>query len=179
MESQQEQRAPPPAYSQHQQEQEHDPESLHLPSVPTHALPLSHNEHLPSIRSLALPNSTHDARLTTEIAPSSSHSQIPHMSYRTSADLPTLPPLNSAAFPRFQDSVPRTSGSGCRMISTVYALIWTASPVARSFTDLSPPYIDGWPDADYRDRLANGPSPTHVALSRHCNDCLRSSESCL
>lgn len=107
MESQQEQRAPPPAYSQHQHEQEHDPESLHLPSVPTHTLPPHHNGHLPSIKSLDLPSSTPDARFTPE-APSS-HPQILHMSYRTPTDLPTLPPLHSAAFPRLPDTIPRTS----------------------------------------------------------------------
>lgn len=96
---QQEQRPPPPAYAQH------EPESLYLPSVPTHALPSHHNDRLPGIRSLDLPNSAHGARFAPDLSPkNASHSSTSHGSLN---ELPTLPPLSSATFPRVPDSLPR------------------------------------------------------------------------
>jgi len=72
---QQEERLPqPPAYAQH------DPNSLNLPSVPTHTLP--------SLRSLDLP----DAQASRAAAELSPRSQSPQWG--------TLPPLTSATFPR-------------------------------------------------------------------------------
>lgn len=80
---QQQQRPPPPAYAQH------EPESFHLPSVPTHLpqTPLS-NGRLPGIKSLDLPDATRSARHT------------PHNSIE-------LPVLHSATFPRVPDGMPR------------------------------------------------------------------------
>ncbi|KAF1918705.1 transcription factor Opi1-domain-containing protein [Ampelomyces quisqualis] len=58
-EQQEPQRPPPPAYAQH------EPESFHLPSVPTHA-PQAQQAHsrLPGIKSLDLPDATRSARHT-------------------------------------------------------------------------------------------------------------------
>ncbi|OAL00083.1 Opi1-domain-containing protein [Phaeosphaeriaceae sp. SRC1lsM3a] len=80
---QQQQRPPPPAYAQH------EPESFHLPSVPTHLpqTPLS-NGRLPGIKSLDLPDATRSARHT------------PHNSIE-------LPALHSATFPRVPEALPR------------------------------------------------------------------------
>lgn len=88
MEMQQER---PPAYTQH----EHDPETLHLPAVPTHPLSTSsshENDRLPSIRALALPDATRAAR---------SHSQRPSVELSPRSQFPqaqwgSLPPLNGA-----------------------------------------------------------------------------------
>lgn len=79
----QQQRPPPPAYAQH------EPESFHLPSVPTH-LPQTalSNGRLPGIKSLDLPDATRAARHT------------PHNSIE-------LPALHSATFPRVPDGFPR------------------------------------------------------------------------
>ncbi|KAF2685328.1 clock-controlled protein 8 [Lentithecium fluviatile CBS 122367] len=70
------QHAQPPAYTQH------DPQSLNLPSVPTHTLP--------SLRSLDLPDA-HASRASIELSPKATNAQwIP-------------PPLSSATFPRVPD----------------------------------------------------------------------------
>jgi hypothetical protein len=96
----QQERAPPPAYTQH------EPESLHLPSVPTHSLPSApSNDRLPGIRSLDLPDAspharTHSQRASIELSPKSHVDPLQWGS---------LPPLNSAPFPRVPEGVPRSS----------------------------------------------------------------------
>lgn len=89
------QRPPPPAYAQH------EPESFHLPSVPTHtpqpihstptttttASTINTNGRLPGIRSLDLPDASH-----TRHTP------------RNSVELPSLA---SATFPRVPEGLPR------------------------------------------------------------------------
>ncbi len=90
----QQHRAPPPAYAQH------EPESFHLPSVPTHHPNRdSPNDRLPGIKSLDLPPTS--ARHT------------PHNSIEFSPRSPfdgtqwgTLPRLNSAAFPKVPEGPP-------------------------------------------------------------------------
>ncbi|KAH6638933.1 clock-controlled protein 8 [Boeremia exigua] len=86
---QEEQRPPPPAYMQH------EPESLQLPSVPTHA-PERHNGRLPGIRALDLPDAParHTPRNSVEMSP------------RALADAHwTLPALHSATFPRVPEGL--------------------------------------------------------------------------
>lgn len=91
---------PPPAYTQH------EPESLHLPSVPTHSLPSAPTtDRLPGIRSLDLPDASAHARAYP------SRSSI-ERSPKTHAELlqwGSLPPLNSATFPRVPEGLPRSS----------------------------------------------------------------------
>jgi hypothetical protein len=96
---QQQQRQPPPAYAQH------EPESFHLPSVPTH-IPHTQqtNGRLPGIRSLDLPDATPSARHT------------PHSSVELSPRAPfdgspwgQLPSMHSATFPRVPDGYPRAA----------------------------------------------------------------------
>ncbi|ORX96972.1 clock-controlled protein-like protein 8 [Clohesyomyces aquaticus] len=97
----QQERPPPPAYTQH------DPDSLQLPSVPTHSLlPVDGSErHLPGIRSLDLPDA----------GPTRTHiSQHPpiDLSPKNVVEPPqwaSLPPLSSATFPRVPERLPRTS----------------------------------------------------------------------
>ncbi|KAF2851941.1 clock-controlled protein-like protein 8 [Plenodomus tracheiphilus IPT5] len=98
MEQQQEQqRAPPPAYAQH------EPDSFHLPSVPTH-LPHQVDGHgrLPGIKSLDLPDTKarHTPRNSVELSPRSSQYE--------GSQWGTLPSLNNATFPRLPDGVPRS-----------------------------------------------------------------------
>lgn len=85
---QQHQRPPPPAYAQH------EPESFHLPSVPTH-LPSrdSQNGRLPGIKALDLPDTTtrHTPRNSVELSP---RSQLEGSQWGM------LPSLNRATFPR-------------------------------------------------------------------------------
>jgi len=71
------QQTQPPAYAQH------DPQTLNLPSVPTHTLP--------SLRSLDLPDA-HASRASIELSPKAVNAQW----------LP--PPLHSAPFSRVADS---------------------------------------------------------------------------
>lgn len=89
------QRPPPPAYTQH------EPESFHLPSVPTH-LPNrdSQNGRLPGIKALDLPETTtrHTPRNSVELSP---RSQLEGSQWGM------LPSLNSATFPRVPDGMPR------------------------------------------------------------------------
>ncbi|KAF2800367.1 Opi1-domain-containing protein [Melanomma pulvis-pyrius CBS 109.77] len=93
--SMQQERAPPPAYTQH------EPESLHLPSVPTHSLPSAPTpDRLPGIRALDLPDASPAARAHAHALPSRLSSERPWGS---------LPPLASAAFPRVPDALPRCS----------------------------------------------------------------------
>ncbi|KAF2734358.1 clock-controlled protein-like protein 8 [Polyplosphaeria fusca] len=89
----QQEHPPPPAYAQH------EPESLHLPSVPTHA-PLSpqNTDRLPGIRALALPDS--NARTHIDLSPRTSQAEW-------SAG---LLPLSSATFPRVPEGFPRNGG---------------------------------------------------------------------
>lgn len=94
MEQEQEQRPPPPAYVQH------EPESLHLPSVPTH-IPQSNqsNGRLPGIKALDLPDATlrrHTPQSSIEISPKS-HMEASQWGH--------LPSLNSATFPRVPDAL--------------------------------------------------------------------------
>ncbi|KAF1847992.1 clock-controlled protein 8 [Cucurbitaria berberidis CBS 394.84] len=89
------QRPPPPAYAQH------EPESFHLPSVPTHLPNAQHNNgRLPGIKSLDLPETT--ARHT----PRNSIEHSPRNQFDGS-QWGVLPSLNSATFPRVPDGLPR------------------------------------------------------------------------
>ncbi|KAF2021328.1 Opi1-domain-containing protein [Aaosphaeria arxii CBS 175.79] len=96
-EQQQQQRPPPPAYIQH------EPESLNLPSVPTHALPSppQHNDRLPGIRSLDLPNASPAVRNASNLADLGASNSGDAMQWAA------LPPLNSATFPKVPDNIPR------------------------------------------------------------------------
>lgn len=87
------QRLPPPAYAQH------EPESFHLPSVPTH-IPhhVDDNGRLPGIKSLDLPATK--ARHT----PRNSVEHAPRLQFDGS-QWGMLPSLNSAAFPRVPESL--------------------------------------------------------------------------
>ncbi|KAF2467820.1 clock-controlled protein 8, partial [Lindgomyces ingoldianus] len=98
---QEQERPPPPAYTQH------DPESLRLPSVPTHSLlpPQSNDRHLPGIRSLDLPDAgaarPHPSHLPAiELGPKSNAEALQWGS---------LPPLSSATFPKVPEGLPRSS----------------------------------------------------------------------
>jgi hypothetical protein len=96
----QQERAPPPAYTQH------EPESLHLPSVPTHSLSSPPaNDRLPGIRSLDLPDAsprtrTHFQRSSIELSPKAHAEPLQWAS---------LPPLNAATYPSVPEGVPRSS----------------------------------------------------------------------
>jgi hypothetical protein len=98
--SMQQERAPPPAYTQH------EPESLHLPSVPTHSLSSPPaNDRLPGIRSLDLPDAsprtrTHFQRPSIELSPKAHAEPLQWAS---------LPPLNAATYPSVPEGVPRSS----------------------------------------------------------------------
>ncbi|KAL6706221.1 transcriptional regulator opi1 [Coniothyrium glycines] len=91
---QQQQRPPPPAYAQH------EPDSFHLPSVPTHvpARPRD-NARLPGIRSLDLPNAKtrHTPRNSIESSP---RSQL------DASQWGLLPSLNGAALARGPEDAP-------------------------------------------------------------------------
>lgn len=96
---QEQERPPPPAYTQH------EPETLNLPSVPTHAPNATHhNDRLPGIRALDLPHVSarhhHSSRTSIELSPASTLDR---------AQWGSLPPLNSATFPSVPEHVPRTS----------------------------------------------------------------------
>jgi hypothetical protein len=86
------QRAPPPAYTQH------EPESLHLPSVPTHT-PGYTQDHgrLPGIKSLHLPDgkARHTPQSSVEYSP---RSQLDGSQWGM------LPAPNSASFSRALDA---------------------------------------------------------------------------
>lgn len=101
---QQEQRAPPPAYTQH------EPESLHLPSVPTHALPVAaqNNDRLPGIRSLDLPDAS-PARIAAINSNTRHDIEISPKSTGDAMQWTSLPPLSSATFPRVPEGLPRGS----------------------------------------------------------------------
>lgn len=89
-------RVPPPAYVQH------EPESLHLPSVPTHAPHrVDDNGRLPGIKSLDLPetNARHTPRTSVELSP---------RAQCDAAQWGMLPSMHSAAFPRVPDGMPRS-----------------------------------------------------------------------
>ncbi|CAN9081359.1 unnamed protein product [Alternaria alternata] len=89
------QRAPPPAYTQH------EPESLHLPSVPTH-IPSHVSDHarLPGIKSLDLPDTKarHTPHNSIEFSPRSQYD---------ASQWGRLPMPNHATFPRAPESLPR------------------------------------------------------------------------
>ncbi|KNG46125.1 clock-controlled protein 8 [Stemphylium lycopersici] len=90
------QRAPPPAYTQH------EPESLHLPSVPTH-IPTHNpqdNGRLPGIKSLDLPDTK------PRHTPHNSIEYSPRSRLETS-QWGMLPALNNATFPRPPEGLPR------------------------------------------------------------------------
>lgn len=94
---QEQQRPPPPAYAQH------EPESFHLPSVPTHIpQPQQPSSRLPGIKSLDLPDATRSARHT----PRNSIELSPR-SQLDGAQWGHLPALHSATFPRVPDGLPR------------------------------------------------------------------------
>jgi hypothetical protein len=100
MEMEQEQeRPPPPAYAHH------EPKSLQLPSVPTHALPLSSNapnsNRLPGIKSLDLPHATVSAR--TQAVEPSPHSALDARQWGK------LPPISHSTFPRVPEGPYRNS----------------------------------------------------------------------
>ncbi|KAF1994831.1 Opi1-domain-containing protein [Amniculicola lignicola CBS 123094] len=92
---QQEREQAPPAYTQH-----HEPESLQLPSAPTHSLPShpaqQHNGRLPPIHSLDLPDSRRERGVSLELSPKT-----------TQAPWGALPSLHSATFPRAPEGLPR------------------------------------------------------------------------
>lgn len=93
--AQQHQRPPPPAYAQH------EPESFHLPSVPTH-LPNAepNNARLPGIKSLDLPDTKarHTPRNSIELSPKS---------HLDGSQWGALPGLHSATFPKVPEGLPR------------------------------------------------------------------------
>jgi hypothetical protein len=94
---QEQQRQPPPAYAQH------EPESFHLPSVPTHNPHTTpSNGRLPGIKALDLPDATRSARHT----PRNSIESSPRP-YLDGAQWGQLPSLHSATFPRVPDGIPR------------------------------------------------------------------------
>ncbi|EUC42437.1 hypothetical protein COCMIDRAFT_7973 [Bipolaris oryzae ATCC 44560] len=91
------QRAPPPAYTQH------EPESLHLPSVPTHIPTHSHhpdNARLPGIKSLHLPETKprHTPHTSIEYSPRTNF-EASHWG--------VLPAPNGTTFPSVPESLPR------------------------------------------------------------------------
>ncbi|KAI4914073.1 hypothetical protein J4E90_005794 [Alternaria incomplexa] len=89
------QRAPPPAYTQH------EPESLHLPSVPTH-IPSHVPDHgrLPGIKSLDLPDTKarHTPHKSIEYSPRSQYDR---------SQWGMLPVPNNATFTRAPEGLPR------------------------------------------------------------------------
>lgn len=112
---QEQQRPPPPAYAQH------EPESFHLPSVPTH-LPHTqppNNGRLPGIKSLDLPEATRSARHT----PRNSIELSPRSQF-DGAQWGQLPSLHSATLPRIPDSLPRMSEDVGSPMDT--ASVWSA-----------------------------------------------------
>lgn len=94
------QRPPPPAYIQH------EPESLHLPSVPTHAPNRLSNGsgRLPGIKALDLPDATarHIPRNSMETSPRSA---------TDGSQWGSLPALHSATFPKVPDGLLADIGS--------------------------------------------------------------------
>lgn len=125
---QEQQRPPPPAYAQH------EPESFHLPSVPTH-LPHTQqqsNGRLPPIKSLDLPEATPSARHT----PRNSIELSPRSQFDGSQWGGQLPSLHSATFPRVPDSLPRMSEDVGSPMDT--ASVWSAQDEnARRATSVS------------------------------------------
>ena len=105
-EEQEQQRPPPPAYIQH------EPESLHLPSVPTHAPSRLSNGNgsgsgsgrLPGIKALDLPDATarHSPRNSMEMSP---------RSVTDGSQWGSLPALHSATFPKVPDGLLADMGS--------------------------------------------------------------------
>lgn len=92
---QEQQRQPPPAYTQH------EPESFHLPSVPTHLPSRSRdNGRLPGIKSLDLPDAKarHTPRNSIDLSP---RSQFDTSQWSMSSS------LNGATLPRVPDDLPR------------------------------------------------------------------------
>jgi hypothetical protein len=107
------QRPPPPAYAQH------EPESFHLPSVPTH-LPhtTQSNGRLPGIRSLDLPDAMaarHSPHNSVEISPRPQFD---------GAQWGHLPLLHSATFPRVPEGLPRMPEDMGSPMDT--ASVWSA-----------------------------------------------------
>ncbi|KAF3009638.1 hypothetical protein E8E13_007484 [Curvularia kusanoi] len=92
------QRPPPPAYIQH------EPESLHLPSVPTHAPNRQSNGRLPGIKALDLPDATarHTPRNSMDMSP---------RSVTDASQWGSLPALHSATFPKVPEGLPVDIGS--------------------------------------------------------------------
>jgi hypothetical protein len=104
MQQEQQQRPPPPAYAQH------EPDSFHLPSVPTH-IPHAQqqqqqqqgNGRLPGIKSLDLPDATPSARHTPQ------HSiEVSPRAHFDAAQWGQLPSLHGPTFPRVPDGIPRS-----------------------------------------------------------------------
>jgi len=109
-----EQERPPPAYAQH------EPESFHLPAVPTH-IPHTpqNNGRLPGIKSLDLPDATpltrHTPRNSVEVSPRSQFDSA-HWSH--------LPTLGNAALQKAHDGLSRggeDAGSPMSMASVLSA----------------------------------------------------------
>lgn len=92
------QRPPPPAYIQH------EPETLHLPSVPTHAPDCQSNGRLPGIKALDLPDATarHTPRNSMDMSPRSA---------TDGSQWGVLPVLHSATFPKVPEGLPVDIGS--------------------------------------------------------------------
>lgn len=111
---QEQQRPPPPAYAQH------EPESFHLPAVPTH-IPHAQqqNGRLPGIKSLDLPDANPSARHT----PRNSIELSPRSQFDGS-QWGQLPSLHSATFPRVPDVKPRLPEDVGSPMDT--ASVWSA-----------------------------------------------------
>ncbi|EAT81448.2 hypothetical protein HBH56_115280 [Parastagonospora nodorum] len=107
------QRPPPPAYAQH------EPESFHLPSVPTHVPHTTQsNGRLPGIRSLDLPDAMaprHSPHNSVEISPRPQFD---------GAQWGHLPSLHSATFPRVPEGLPRMPEDMGSPMDT--ASVWSA-----------------------------------------------------
>lgn len=109
---QQEQRPPPPAYLQH------DPESFHLPSVPTHTPARQVNGNgngnghghghgrLPGIKALDLPHA-----VPRHSPPSVISTDLSPRMLVESPQWGLLPSLNSATFPKVPEGLPMDMGS--------------------------------------------------------------------
>lgn len=118
----QQERQPPPAYEYTQ----HEPESLNLPAVPTHA-PAQSNGHLPGIRSLNLPEAGSSPRSHNSYAEVSPKTRID-----SSSQWGTLPAPNGLSYARALEAIPRTSADvemGSPMDTT--SVISTQDDIAR------------------------------------------------
>ncbi|KAF2125513.1 Opi1-domain-containing protein, partial [Dothidotthia symphoricarpi CBS 119687] len=141
------QRPPPPAYAQLEHHHEHDPESLHLPSVPTHAPNAPANvQSLPGIRSLDL-TPRHTPRNSIELSPRSQFDgqwgHLPPLS-RALRDGDVGSPMDTASVLSAQDEGRKRDTSvsmddpdvrlAAEALSGLGNLDFVRSPTARSMT---------------------------------------------